>query len=645
MLTARGTGCDSPAGRAFAAGTRRLLLRGALLFVLCGSSLATDSAASVVLTCTGQNIAGYPYSGTLCAGWAMDSCTPGFLYSCTGGPRGTQNNCTLKQTCNPGCLSGANSTPVTVNTQTPTANDTCFSGATPLTLSSSSVTGGNNITMTATLQATHTPYAIVNLNALGSNIAQPCDVPIEMPSTSTSLSVTLPTAVVTSQQQAAPWVLTNYNDSNGHNRNLIGLPQSLAINPGGSIVIPPLASFSITDANGSAVTTLAGGASAYTSGSLTNIAPFGGVNVSVTGSPAGQITGGDFTISAGCASLPSPATTFGGALTATSSDTSNVNVTVSADSGAGASINQNITVGPPPLTIGDVILNPTSVTGGSSLIATVTLNRDVLSSDPSSTVSVRVSEGEPSGVQIATFPGCTGSPACTGPLTVPVGASSGSVTITTSTVTSQQFVTVAASAPWSQVSASANFTDNPGPCTPKTCSGLGFNCGSASDGCGGSLNCGTCPSGESCTGNVCTTCTPNTCSGLGFNCGTASDGCGGTLSCGTCGTGQTCTNNVCLSAVTLSSLTLNPTTVQGGNSSTGTVTLSGPAPAGGAVVALSSSNTSVATVPSSVTVSGGATSASFTVRTQRVNSTTTVTISGSYSGTNRSALLTVTGRR
>ncbi len=60
-------------------------------------------------------------------------------------------------------------------------------------------------------------------------------------------------------------------------------------------------------------------------------------------------------------------------------------------------------------------------------------------------------------------------------------------------------------------------------------------------------------------------------------------------------------------ALSLSSLALNPTSVAGGNSSTGTVTLSGPAPAGGAQVALSSSNTAAATVPSSVTVPAGAT--------------------------------------
>ncbi|HEY5176475.1 MAG TPA: PQQ-binding-like beta-propeller repeat protein [Terriglobales bacterium] len=95
------------------------------------------------------------------------------------------------------------------------------------------------------------------------------------------------------------------------------------------------------------------------------------------------------------------------------------------------------------------------------------------------------------------------------------------------------------------------------------------------------------------------------------------------------------------SAVTLSSLTLNPTTVVGGAPSTGTVTLSGPAPSGGAVVSLTSDNPSVARVPATVTVSAGQTTASFTATTTAVSTATRVTITASY-GTGRvSATLTV----
>ena len=94
-------------------------------------------------------------------------------------------------------------------------------------------------------------------------------------------------------------------------------------------------------------------------------------------------------------------------------------------------------------------------------------------------------------------------------------------------------------------------------------------------------------------------------------------------------------------AATLSSLTMNPTSVFGGfQSSTGTVTLSAPAPAGGAQVALSSNN-SAAQVPSSVTVPAGATSATFTVSTSAVLSSTSATITASFNGAARSATLSI----
>ena len=93
-------------------------------------------------------------------------------------------------------------------------------------------------------------------------------------------------------------------------------------------------------------------------------------------------------------------------------------------------------------------------------------------------------------------------------------------------------------------------------------------------------------------------------------------------------------------STTLYSIGLNPTTVNGGTSSTGTATLSGAAPSGGAVVTLSSS-ASAATVPANVTVAAGATSATFTVTSSAVTAATPVTITASYGGTTKTTLLTV----
>lgn len=94
--------------------------------------------------------------------------------------------------------------------------------------------------------------------------------------------------------------------------------------------------------------------------------------------------------------------------------------------------------------------------------------------------------------------------------------------------------------------------------------------------------------------------------------------------------------------VLLGTLTLAPTSVQGGlANSTGTVTLTGPAPTGGAVVTLTSSNTAAATVPASVTIAAGSTSNTFTVTTSTVASSTSSVISGTY-GSLVSATLSVT---
>jgi hypothetical protein len=94
-------------------------------------------------------------------------------------------------------------------------------------------------------------------------------------------------------------------------------------------------------------------------------------------------------------------------------------------------------------------------------------------------------------------------------------------------------------------------------------------------------------------------------------------------------------------SVSLSSLTLNPVSVISGFSSQGTVTLSGVAPTGDAVVTLTNSNLTIAVVPTSVTVAAGATSATFTITTNPVSAVASATIAAIYNGNTQSASLTV----
>ena len=80
----------------------------------------------------------------------------------------------------------------------------------------------------------------------------------------------------------------------------------------------------------------------------------------------------------------------------------------------------------------------------------------------------------------------------------------------------------------------------------ENCSTLELQCGNHTI-CNKSINCGDCSNGYTCQINgTCTKnpCVPATCASLGRNCGTVSDGCGGTLTCGNynggCQTGYTC---------------------------------------------------------------------------------------------------------
>lgn len=414
-------------------------------------------ASALVQTCTAQNIAGWPYSGVVCGGSVSDSCSKGALYSCQGGARGTMNNCTLSQSCTIGCLTGPNSTQVTVNTSSPHASDACFTGAAPLALSTSSPHGGDNVTMTATLAQSHSPYAVVNLTGTTPLVPPLCNVPLLLMSGATSVSWVEPTGTVTSTTNVPLSVLLSFNDAAGKPRNLVSVPTTLSLTPGGSVTVPPLASFSVTNGGGTEIATITGGTNAFTQGTLSGPAPVGGVDVTVTSAPTSAfVTNGNFTIDTGCTS-----NSTSGVLTATSAATSNLAAIITATPGTGAAFTRSVTITPPALAIQSITLTPSTVKGGTSATVAVNLNRSVLAGDASSTVTVRLSEGLITGTPHATFPGCTGSPACTGPLTVPLGAASASLTISTQPLTSEDQITISASAAWSNSSASRNLTITP----------------------------------------------------------------------------------------------------------------------------------------------------------------------------------------
>jgi hypothetical protein len=90
----------------------------------------------------------------------------------------------------------------------------------------------------------------------------------------------------------------------------------------------------------------------------------------------------------------------------------------------------------------------------------------------------------------------------------------------------------------------------------------------------------------------------------------------------------------------LMKFTLSSFEVPGGNSITGTLLLTNPAPFGGATVALSSNSTNV-NVPATVTVPAGATQVAFTINTTPPEVTHKAIISASFNGAMMSAVFVV----
>ncbi len=89
------------------------------------------------------------------------------------------------------------------------------------------------------------------------------------------------------------------------------------------------------------------------------------------------------------------------------------------------------------------------------------------------------------------------------------------------------------------------------------------------------------------------------------------------------------------------SIVLNPTTVAPGQSSVGTVTLSAPAPAGGAVIALAGEHPCCLLVPANITIAENQTSAQFSVGTTNIGQPYAGWVSASYSGSTQQAILSV----
>jgi hypothetical protein len=328
----------------------------------------------------------------------------------------------------------------------------------------------------------------------------------------------------------------------------------------------------------------------------------------------------------------------------TSGVTANTTATVTASYGS-AFVQAQVTLTPqqPPLSL---VLSPTSTTGTGGSFATVTI------ASPSSTDEVlQVASSNPS---IASVPNG---------VVIPAGSTTGGFNISTSSVSAQTVVTISVSG--GGVTKTANLTVNPTaptttpPPTPAAPSLLSpaadanvaqpiiFDWSDVANATSYEIQIDDSKNfSASLTFRQTVSVSQATVTGLpaqrlfwrvrAFN----SAGVAGPFSATRRFTAQG--GGSTSSPASLSAVSVSPTSVVGGTAAQGTITLTGAAPSGGAVVTLSSANASVVSVPASVTVAAGASSATFGVNTSTVAANTGVTITATYGGVSRTTTLTVT---
>ncbi len=109
------------------------------------------------------------------------------------------------------------------------------------------------------------------------------------------------------------------------------------------------------------------------------------------------------------------------------------------------------------------------------------------------------------------------------------------------------------------------------------------------------------------------------------------------------GAGQQPPRTLTVEPAGLTSVSATPTTFEGSASTTvtGTVSLNGPPTSAGAVVTLTSSDPTVASVPPSVTIHSGSTTVTFAVKHSKVTTVTSVKVTATYGSVSKTVTLTV----
>ena len=284
-------------------------------------------------------------------------------------------------------------------------------------------------------------------------------------------------------------------------------------------------------------------------------------------------------------------------------------------------------------------LSPTSVTGG----------------DPA-TGSVTLSATAPAGGQaVALTSSNSASASVPASVTVAGGSTSTTFPVTTTSVTTTSQVTITATS--GGASRSAVLTVSPAASSSPTLTGLSLNPDTVVE---GTNSTGTvalsaaAPTGgvvvALTSGNTSAATVPasvtvpagDTAASFTVFSGTTASTSSSVITASAGGINRTALFTVTSANPTLSNLTISPLSVTGGSSATGTVTLTAPATGSGITVSLSSDDSTIASVPPSVTVASGDTTASFTITTSPVSTSQSTIIRATHGTASRAFTLSVT---
>ena len=472
-------------------------------------------------------------------------------------------------------------------------------GVSSISVTPASVTGGTQATATVTLNGT-APSGGAAVNLASSDPA-----------------ATVPSSITVAANAATATFTVSTNPVSTNTPVTLSATYNNSTRTTGLTVTPPQVT-SVTFSPNSVV----GGNSSTGTVTLNGPAPGGGALVTISSSNTSVAT------------VPASVTVASGATTTTftvttSPVTTSTSVSISA-SYANSTSTGSLTITPAAATLSSVTLSPRSVRGGSSSTGTVTLNGPA----PGGGALVTISS---SNTSVATVPAI---------VTVASGATTATFSVTSAPVAAD--TSVAISATYGTITKAATLTVTAATLSSVTLSPTSVRGGSASTGTvtlngpapaggalvtlGSSSAVATVPTSVAIAANATSSTFSVSTTPVAANTSVTISATYGTIS-------RTATLTV--TAATLSSVSLSPTSVLGGGSSTGTVNLNGPAPVGGALVTLRSNNTAAASVPASVTIAPNATTATFNVTTAPVAANTSVTISATYGTTAKTASLTV----